>query len=195
MFLESICIINGQPQNMEAHLTRMRLTAAQHGFTAPDLPDPLLLLPDHLNSGKVKWRIEYDEKIVSVEFLPYQPKVIHSLRLVRGNPDYAFKYADRGALEKLLKLKSSCDEILIVRNGLITDTSFSNVLLQQGDRFFTPATFLLNGTRRQQLLREGIITEKEIPAAELQNYDYILLINAMLDINNAPRIPISNICG
>jgi 4-amino-4-deoxychorismate lyase len=121
--------------------------------------------------------------------------VIHALRLVRGNPDYAFKYADRGALEKLLKLKSSCDEILIVRNGLITDTSFSNVLLQQGDRFFTPATFLLNGTRRQQLLREGIITEKEIPAAELQNYDYILLINAMLDINNAPRIPISNICG
>ena len=193
--MESICIVNGRPQNLELHQERMCFTAAHHGFSAPQLPDIATILPEHLSRGRVKWRIQYKEEIQDMEFNPYRPKTIASLQLVEGDPDYRFKYADRRELELLLLQKGACDEILVVRNGFITDTSYSNVVLQQGEHLFTPSTCLLKGTRRQQLLREGIITEKEIPAAELQNYDHILLINAMLDINQAPRIPISNICG
>jgi len=193
MFLESICIIEGRPQNLEAHQERMLLTAAHHGFTAPQLPQPTPLLPGHLTHGKVKWRIQYREEILFMEFNPYSPKEIRSLRLVEGKPDYAFKYADRTALDRLMLQKGACDDILIIRNGLITDSSHSNVVLQQGDRLYTPTTFLLNGTRRQQLLREGMITEKELPASELHHYDRILLINAMLTLDEASSIPIENI--
>jgi 4-amino-4-deoxychorismate lyase len=195
MFLESICILNGIPQNPEAHRERMCLTAAHHGFTVPLLPHPSAFLPPHLTRGKVKWRILYGRKIELMEFLPYRPKEVRSLRLVEASPDYAYKYADRTALETLLQQKGNCDEILIVRNGQITDTSYSNVVLQQNDRYYTPSSFLLNGTKRQQLLREGRISEKEIRAEELHRYNRILLINAMLDVDDAQSIPISNIYG
>ena len=194
MFLESICINDGRPENLVAHIERMRITAAHHGFTAPQPPLLTPLLPNHLTQGKVKWRIIYREEIQTVEYLPYQPKTVQSLRLVEGDPDYAFKYANRSALEELLMQKGGCDEILIVRQGLITDTSYSNVVLQQGEHFYTPNRFLLNGTRRQQLLRSGRIKEREIRATDLHKYDRLLMINAMVDINNAPCIPISSIC-
>ncbi|QRX64078.1 aminotransferase class IV [Dysgonomonadaceae bacterium zrk40] len=193
MFLESICINDGQPENLEAHIERMRLTALHHGFRLPELPGISSILPSHLTHGKVKWRILYREEIETMEFLPYQPKKVQSLRLVEGDPDYAFKYADRSALEEMLKQKGDCDDILIVRDGLITDTSYSNVVLQQGEHFYTPNSYLLNGTRRQQLLRSGRIKEREIRATDLQRYDRLLQINALLEIGETPSIAIHHI--
>ena len=193
MFLESICINDGRPENLEAHIERMRLTALHHGFRLPALPCISSMLPSHLTHGKVKWRILYREEIQTMEFLPYQPKKVQSLRLVEGDPDYAFKYADRSALEELLMQKGDCDEILVVREGLVTDTSYSNVVLQKGEHFYTPTSFLLNGTRRQQLLRSGRIKEREIRATDLHRYDRLLLINALLDIGETPSIAIHHI--
>ncbi len=193
MFLESICINDGQPVNLEAHIERMHITALEHGFRLPVLPTISSVLPSHLTHGKVKWRILYREEIQTMEFLPYKPKTVQSLRLVEGNPDYAFKYADRSALEELLVQKGDCDEILIIREGLVTDTSYSNVVLQQGDQFYTPTSFLLNGTRRQQLLRNGSIKERVIRATDLHRYDHLLLINALLNLNESSSIPIHNI--
>jgi len=193
MFLESICINDGRPENLEAHIERMHLTALEHGFRLPVLPTIASVLPNHLTQGKVKWRILYREEIQTMEFLPYKPKTVRSLRLVEGNPDYTFKYADRSALEDLLTQKGDCDEILVVREGLVTDTSYSNVVLQQGDQFYTPTSYLLNGTRRQQLLRSGRIKEREIRATDLHRYDRLLLINALLDIGETASIAIHHI--
>lgn len=193
MFLESICINNGRPENLEAHIERMHLTALHHGFRLPVLPGISSILPSHLTQGKVKWRILYREEIQTMEFLPYKPKTVQSLRLVEGYPDYAFKYADRSALDELLVQKGNSDEILIVRDGLITDTSYSNVVLQEGEHFYTPNRFLLNGTRRQQLLRSGRIKEREIRATDLHRYDRLLLINALLDIGETASIAIQHI--
>ncbi|HPD86714.1 MAG TPA: aminotransferase class IV [Proteiniphilum sp.] len=193
MFLESICINDGRPENLEAHIERMHLTALEHGFRLPVLPTIASVLPNHLTQGKVKWRILYREEIQTMEFLPYKPKTVRSLRLVEGNPDYTFKYADRSALEDLLTQKGDCDEILVVREGLVTDTSYSNVVLQQGDQFYTPTSYLLNGTRRQQLLRSGRIKEREIRATDLHRYDCLLLINALLDIGETASIAIHHI--
>jgi len=193
MFLESICINDGRPENLEAHIERMHLTALEHGFRLPVLPTIASVLPNNLTQGKVKWRILYREEIQTMEFLPYKPKTVRSLRLVEGNPDYTFKYADRSALEDLLTQKGDCDEILVVREGLVTDTSYSNVVLQQGDQFYTPTSYLLNGTRRQQLLRSGRIKEREIRATDLHRYDRLLLINALLDIGETASIAIHHI--
>lgn len=193
MFLESICIMNGKVQNVQAHAARMQQSAASHRFTAPPLPDLEMLLPVALTAGRVKCRIIYHHTIEEVTFAPYQPKMITSLKLVEASPDYAFKYADRTALLQLLQQKGDCDEILITRNGFITDTSYSNVVLSKGDCFYTPCTYLLNGTKRQQLLHSGSISERDITIDSLGDYDHIYLINAMLDIDDGVSLPLSSI--
>ena len=96
--------------------------------------------------------------------------------------NYKFKHDDRSPLLKLLRLKETCDEILIVKDDFITDTSFSNVVFEKNGAFFTPRSYLLNGTKRQYLLEKNRITEKEIRVNEIHSYDRIFLINAMLDV-------------
>ena len=98
----------------------------------------------------------------------YVPREIRSLRLVAADDelDYHLKYADRSALARLLQRRDDCDEILIVRDGAITDTSYSNVAFFDGRKYVTPDTFLLNGMRRQYLLGTGVLTECRITPSD-----------------------------
>lgn len=193
MFLETICIDQGKVLNAAAHIDRMQRTAIHFGFLSPSLPDLFSMLPDALHDVKVKCRILYWETLLDITFEKYQPKRVQSLQLVEASPDYSFKYADRKELSRLLEQKGEADEILIIRHGLITDTTFSNVVFRQGDHLFTPDSWLLNGTKRQQLLREGSITEKRITRETLHEYESVYLVNAMLDIENETSIPIGSI--
>jgi 4-amino-4-deoxychorismate lyase len=88
---------------------------------------------------------------------------------------------------------ATADDILIIKNGFITDTSFSNIAFFDGTQWFTPFTYLLNGTQRQHLLRQGAIVETEITPSDLKQFRYAKLINAMLDLETSPLIDIQNI--
>jgi 4-amino-4-deoxychorismate lyase len=109
--------------------------------------------------------------------------------------DYHLKYADRSALARLLQRRDDCDEILIVRDGAITDTSYSNVAFFDGRKYVTPDTFLLNGTRRQYLLGTGVLTECRITPSDLGGFERVVLINAMLGIEDDLAVPIERIRG
>lgn len=146
-----------------------------------------------LFESKIKCRVIYHNEIKSISFEKYTPKKIQSLKLVKESPDYAFKFSNRNELENLLKLKDECDDILIVRSGLITDTSYSNVLFSKGNKYFTPKLPLLNGTKRQLLLSNGIINEAQISVDSINDYDRVWLINALLDIEDKISIPVNQI--
>ena len=83
-------------------------------------------------------------------------------------------------------LEYESDDVLIVKNGFVTDTSFSNVVFRQDDRLFTPDTFLLNGCKRQELISKGTIEERKISLDDIKSYQCCYLINAMLDIEDNP---------
>ena len=193
MFLETICIKNGVAVSLEAHAERMRQTADRFGFSAPGLPCIESLLPGSLRDKKVKCSIGYRETIRTVGFVAYTPKVIRSLVLVEGDGlDYPFKYSDRGRLEALSNPERG-DEALIVQNGCITDTTYSNVVFRKNGEFFTPGTYLLNGTKRQRLLRNSIIKEADITVDNLHEYEHVYLINSMLDIEDGVGCPMKSI--
>jgi 4-amino-4-deoxychorismate lyase len=79
--------------------------------------------------------------------------VIESLKLVEDNTiSYRHKYSDRSHLLELMNMRGDCDDILIVKDGYITDTSFSNIVFFDGDKWVTPARPLLRGTMRESLL-------------------------------------------
>ena len=96
--------------------------------------------------------------------------------------DYSFKSLDRTRLNELLVQKGSSDDIIIVKNGLVTDTSFTNLAILSGNRWFTPPRHpLLAGTMRSFLLDKGIISKADITLHDLKNAQAVSLFNAMIE--------------
>lgn len=194
LFIETIKICNGRWINAPAHFRRMEQTIREvfgidHTFNLPEN-----LIPSELTQGVVKCRIEYATQIQKIEFIPYVPRLIRSLKIVEGNHiDYHLKYADRKALTRLLALKQDCDDILITCEGKITDTSYSNVAFFDGSSYVTPSTFLLNGTQRQFLVKQGILKVKDISVNDLSGFQSLHLINAMIGLEDSISVEISNI--
>jgi 4-amino-4-deoxychorismate lyase len=154
----------------------------------------IVSIPDNLSDEVYKCRIIYNPDIESIEFKKYTLKKIQTLKLVECNDiEYSYKFADRSALNELKKRKGICDEILIVKNGFITDTTFSNIIFFDGREWITPSTPLLKGTKRERLLNEGKIREAQIRVKDLQNFQSGKLINAMLDFDNSESIDIKSI--
>lgn len=153
----------------------------------------LLSVPSGCSSGIFKCRVSYDQYIHKIEFEKYKIRKIKTLQLViADNIDYSHKFADRSLIERLKK-STDADEILIVKNGKITDTSFSNIVFFDGKKWITPDCPLLKGTRRQELLDKGIIHERKICPDYLGKFNKAKLINVMLDLEESPEIEMKNI--
>jgi 4-amino-4-deoxychorismate lyase len=148
---------------------------------------------DFPTEGLFKCRVLYANRVTSIEFIPYPSKKLENLKLVSGQQvTYAHKFADRAGLEMLFEKRENCDEILIVKNGLITDSSYSNIIFFDGSRWVTPASPLLRGTMRQFLLDTGKIREEELTPADLPRFKKCRLINAMTGFDG-PEIDVSRI--
>ena len=189
--IETIKIVEGQFQNIACHNNRSRKDFFK-------LNDEIVIaksvnIPDSASQGIYKCTVTYNEEIIAVQFQYYNIKAIKSLKIVTDNTiSYNYKYADRSALSNLLEQKGRCDEIIIVKNDRITDTSFSNIILYDGKNWLTPSSPLLKGTKREKLLKQGLIEEVEIRTKDITQFQSIGLINAMLEIGDI-TIDVSNI--
>ena len=195
MFLETIRIQDGHAHHVADHIDRMRRTALHFGFTAPALPADLdALVPRDLRTGTVRCRIIYDHTLREITFTPYRRRCIERLIAVdAGAMDYTFKYADRSPLERPNIRLSETDELLFVRGGYVTDTSYTNLILRRGQELFTPDTCLLDGTCRRRLLRTAQVRTATIRLSDLSAYDELLLVNAMMPLGKAPRLPVTSV--
>jgi len=145
----------------------------------------VIKIPDNCSPGIFKCRLLYDTKIRNIEFLPYSIKPIRSIRLVNAdNLEYPYKYADRSGFEQLQKENPDVDEIILIKNGNITDTSYSNLAFLSGHKWFTPSEPLLNGTCRRRLIHHGVLTPIRISSNDLTKFSHVSLINAMLDLSD-----------
>jgi 4-amino-4-deoxychorismate lyase len=190
--LESIKVENGRPCHLEDHINRMNnsrrsLFGLQESIILPNQ------LFDKELKGVAKCRIVYSDIIHSVDCQPYTPRQINTLYLIEQNDiDYTYKYTDRSAFQDL-PAHAPDEDFLIIKNGHITDTTFSNIVFFDGNQWITPSTYLLNGTQRQRLLRDGRIVSREIKFNDLDHFLYARLINAMLDFDCAPFVDMSAI--
>jgi 4-amino-4-deoxychorismate lyase len=148
-------------------------------------------IPQTMITDIYKCRVLYTSEIETIDFQPYTPKLLRTLKLVEGGDiDYHLKYEDRSALSVLLEQKGEADDILIVKNGCITDTSYSNIAFSDGKEWFTPDTYLLNGTQRQYMLAQGLLKACRITPADLHKYSAAKPINAMLKFEQTPEVKI-----
>lgn len=195
-FIESICVRDGMIRDPEGHLRRIGRTLEHfYGRFDAGLFWPRFELTPFPPEGKYKWRLVYDRRgIFHSEIKPYSARTIRKIRLVNGDDlDYAFKFLDRSRIDDLFEAKGQADDILIVKNGYITDASYANVILWDGHSWWTPDRPLLAGTQREKLLKEGRIRERPVLASDLRDYKKIKLINAMLSLEEGPELIIDPI--
>ncbi len=193
-FIESIKVEDQKIFLKELHQKRMNDTFLHFGKECKIDIYSLFLNLEHDEDGLYKFRIEYDlDNNLKIQMLPYFVSEIDDFELVfDDNIDYHFKSANRSVFEKLKK-ESQGEEIIIVKENQITDTSFSNILFRKDKKWFTPKSYLLNGVMRQNLLASKKIKEAEITIDNIKEFSHFQLINALNDFDEMFIYPIEKI--
>lgn len=176
--LETIKCLDGLVYNLSYHQNRVDASRAILGHT--DKMTLSLTPPKH---GLYRCRIVYEKEIETLEYIPYQIKELKSFKLIESAIEYSLKYEDRDGINSLLEQREGCDEIIIVKDGLITDTSIANLCFFDGKSWLTPKTPLLEGTTRRRYLDQGKIITADIYARDIAKYSKIATMNAMVDFN------------
>ena len=193
--VESLKLKDGIVQNLEYHQRRMDRSMAElfPGAGKINLAEAISI-PENCISGVFKVRVLYGSAIGKIEIEPYIFRIIRSLKVIHHESvDYHLKYSERRILQELFAQRENCDDIIIVKNGFVTDSFAANILFLDGVQWITPTTPLLNGTKRQFLLDQGIIAEKEIREEDIRTYQKVGLINAMIDFDEMPVIDIDSV--
>ena len=151
-FVETIKIKDGKAQSVAYHQARMERTI-RHFFpqlSHTSMPSLKELLNSKDGMELYKARVVYGEHgVETVEYAPYTMRQIRTLQVVEDETiEYSFKSTDRSHLNALSAMKGNCDEIIIVKHGFVTDTSFTNLAIYDGTRWITPKHPLLLGTKR-----------------------------------------------
>lgn len=193
LLLESLCFENDRFHNVSYHQERMNRSVNTLFYSeAPNLGTALENIQNTFiakSNQTYKFRILYNTSIKNIEWSEYEKPQINSLKIVHASDiDYTHKYANRENLNVLFQQRANCDDILIVKGGRITDTSFCNVVFFNGKQWLTPSYPLLKGTQRELLLQQEIIHTADIRLDDLGLFSKVRLINALLPLEEAPEI-------
>ncbi len=134
-----------------------------------------------------KLRLVYDkEGIDLVEALVYKPLAFNGFYIKEISPefDYQHKYLDRTCFDELMEdTRAKEGQVpIFVREGLLTDTHFSNIVLQIKGELYTPEKPLLKGVMREELLARGQVKVKALSPYDLEVCEKLCLLNAMLPL-------------
>jgi 4-amino-4-deoxychorismate lyase len=180
--IETIRLNNGIFNNVSYHEQRMKDSLySLYNAEASIHLQSLLELQQFPANGLYKCRVIYDDKNCRIEFEAYTIRPVNSLKMVTDNDlSYSFKFQDRKGIDEIFNEREKCDDVLIIKNEQVTDSSYANILFKKGNDWITPSSYLLKGTMRQFLLDNNQIKIDEIQRKDIRKFDGFKLINAML---------------
>lgn len=179
---ETLAIQHGNILNLHYHNQRFR--QGQVFLNRQNIIDDiakLITIPKDIDTKKlIRCRITYDKDDVKVVYFNYTPKNICSFKLIECDKiAYEYKYDDRNLLNQLLSQKGDCDEVIIIKNGFVTDCSIGNLIFLKDNIWYTPDTPLLQGTQRAYLLDTKKIQLTTIKKEDIWQYQKVMMINAL----------------
>ena len=185
-FLETIKIVDGQIFNLEYHQKRYESVLAALGAKEVQNLKEFINPPEW---GLYRCRLLYDIHSVEVTFHEYKKREISTLKVIFENEiEYVHKSTARQKIDTLFEQREECDDILIIKELYVTDTSIANIAFQTSEgEWITPKNPLLKGTTRARLLDEGKLTERDIKVHELRSFSKVALLNAMIDFDILDR--------
>ncbi len=174
LFFETIKCFEGEIYNLSYHHKRIARTIGKN----IDLNEYIYPISDDLLKCKV---IYSRDEIININYAKYIPKIPKKFKLIEDNDiSYPLKSLQRSCLDKLYADKEEADEIIIIKNGFVTDTSIANIAIEKNNLWFTPKTPLLQGTTRERLIEQGYLQEYPITVDELLKTKKLALLNAMV---------------
>jgi len=193
---ETICLIDGLAQNLKYH--QLRMSRSMKGFfQLNEVHDILqnLEIPEKFQQGKVKLKIIYSHNSFQQIYSHYSIKAIKSYRLVHDEDiEYAFKYFDRSRINQLCEGLKEGEDIIIVKNGYLTDASYANLIFKDDKgELFTSEHSLLKGTKQSKYLDEKLIRSIAISQEDIKKYKFVTRINAMMDLGEDNWVPVEEI--
>ena len=178
-YLETIRAVDGEVMNIAYHQKRYESVLKELGV------DKIEDLKEHISPppyGVYRCRLVYNVDTITVTYHEYKKRDISSLKLVFNNDiEYSKKYANRDQIDAMYDNREEGDDILIIKDLLVTDTSIANIAFYRDGVWVTPKTPLLKGTTRARLIDEGRIIEADIKVQELRTFSKVALFNAMID--------------
>lgn len=179
--LETICIRDGKALHLEYHRQRMQHSSQIlfPGYHPPDPEDLLKNIDTHSLQGTLRWRIIYGPGKLLNEIMPYTYKSVRTLKLVETSIDYSHKFANRDSLDSLYKQRDSADDVLLIKDGRITDTTIANIVFLKDGKLFTPDQPLLMGTAIRRILDEGKVMAMRICPKDIAQSEAFWLVNAL----------------
>jgi 4-amino-4-deoxychorismate lyase len=177
IYFETIKCEDNEIFNLEYHNKRVANTIGLN----INLQEYIYPISEELLRCKVSYN---DFEIINVEYFSYKKREINSFKLVFDDEiSYSKKYLNRENLDNLFSQKDECDEIIIIKNGIVTDTSIANIAIFYENNWITSKNCLLCGTTRARLLEEKVLIEKDISVKMLKKASKIALMNAMIDFD------------
>jgi len=179
-YIETIKAVDGEVYHLDYHQQRYESVLKSFGV---DMFKNLVDFLDPPKDGLYRCRLVYDCKdIVEVTYHKYKKRNINSLKVVFDNDvDYAIKSTNRNKLDSLFSKRDGCDDVLIIKNLLVTDTTIANIAFYKDGIWKTPKSPLLKGTTRARFLDDAKIVESNIKVQELKSFSKVALLNAMID--------------
>lgn len=184
---ETVAVERGEILNLDYH--QMRYEQALHQYYGRKvlpfnlqeiLQKSTALLTLKRSEPLIRCRIDYNDQDYRLQCFAYQRKVFRSFQpVICDHINYGLKFSDRRIFAELLRQKGKHDEIIIIKQGLVTDCTIGNLLFRKNQQWFTPEAPLLNGTQRAKLLAEKRIQTLNIKRQDIAQFDEIRLINAM----------------
>lgn len=172
---ETIKIQNGNVLNLDFHIKRAQNSVLN------ELKFDFAKILNPKSDGICRAKVIYDQngELVSVEYFPYKMRDFYEFKLINISFSYDKKYLDRSNIDEA---KNGFDEIIMVKNSLITDTSIANLAIfdESLGLWLTPKTPLLKGTSRQKLLQNGFLKEANITKDMLFKAKRFAIMNAMI---------------
>jgi len=184
-YLETIKSVDGEIFNLSYHQKRYESVLNSLGIEKTEN------LSDYINPppfGVYRCRLVYSIDTISVSYHEYKKRDISSLKLIFNNDiDYSVKFENRDELNALYAQRGECDDILIIKDLLVCDTSIANIAFYKEGEWITPKKPLLKGTTRARLIDEGRLKEADIMVQDIRSFSKIALLNAMIDFDVLDR--------
>ncbi|MBI3653419.1 MAG: aminodeoxychorismate synthase component I [Acidobacteria bacterium] len=189
---ETMRLEDGEFFLLERHRQRLQKSAAYFDFQFDGEEFYSLLKALRYDYAKGRWRVRvfvHREGALRFEvqeiasFDDRTRRVKFAARPVDSKNIFLYhKTTNRKIYEQALDESSDCDEVILWNEaGEVTEATIANVVIQVGERWWTPPRHcgLLNGTLRDELIATGELREKVIRKDELLRCDALFLINSV----------------
>jgi len=172
---ETIKMEDGRLLNLVYHQQRVDYTREFFGFKEKlELKKSSFNLPQ---KGEFRIRIDYSKTLESFTCKEFTCREFKEFKIVESDIQYDYKYADR---DKLNGLKKDNKEIIIVKDGLLKDTTIANIALCIEGVWITPKTPLLLGTTRARLVESSFLICEDLTIKDLEKAEKFAIMNALI---------------